>query len=193
MLGKVFGILVVLSFITAGFSGNMKEVCNAILSGANDAVNLSVSLLGVMCLWSGVIRVLDKAGLTKILAKFISPILKLIYPASYNNKAAMDSIAADYSANLLGMGNAALPIGIKAMKELKKTGLPAPSAANNDMITFASLNTAPMQLIPATLIALRNTHMSSNPFEIIAPIWICSLLTTVFGIILCKTLSKICK
>ena len=193
MLGKVFGILVISSFITAGVTGRMEEVCNAILAGADEAVNLSISLLGIMCLWSGVIRVLDKAGLTKILAKIIGPVLKLIYPSSYTNKAAMDSVAADYSANFLGLGNAALPIGIKAMKELKKTGLSDPFTANNDMVLFATLNTTPLQLIPTTLIALRSTHLSSNPFEIIAPIWICSILTTVFGVILCKLLSKIFK
>ena len=191
MLGKVFAVLVISSFLFAGFSGNMAEVCTAAIDGANEAVTLSISLLGVMCLWSGVIRTLDKAGLTRILSKAASGLLKLIYPKVYKNTEAINNIAADYSANLLGLGNAALPIGIRAMNSLKKNGLPQPDTANDDMIMFAVLNTAPFQLMPTTLIALRSTYGSANPFEIILPIWICSAGTTVFGVILCKTFAKL--
>ena len=191
MLGKVFAVLVISSFLFAGFSGNMAEVCTAAIDGANEAVTLSISLLGVMCLWSGVIRTLDKAGLTRILSKAASGLLKLIYPKVYKNTEAINNIAADYSANLLGLGNAALPIGIRAMNSLKKNGLPQPDTANDDMIMFAVLNIAPFQLMPTTLIALRSTYGSANPFEIILPIWICSAGTTVFGVILCKTFAKL--
>ena len=191
MLGKVFAVLVISSFLFAGFSGNMAEVCTAAIDGANEAVTLSISLLGVMCLWSGVIRTLDKAGLTRILSKAAPGLLKLIYPKVYKNTEAINNIAADYSANLLGLGNAALPIGIRAMNSLKKNGLPQPDTANDDMIMFAVLNTAPFQLMPTTLIALRSTYDSANPFEIILPIWICSAGTTVFGVILCKTFAKL--
>ena len=191
MLGKVFAVLVISSFLFAGFSGNMAEVCTAAIDGANEAVTLSISLLGVMCLWSGVIRTLDKAGLTRVLSKAASGLLKLIYPKVYKNTEAINNIAADYSANLLGLGNAAPPIGIRAMNSLKKNGLPQPDTANDDMIMFAVLNTAPLQLMPTTLIALRSTYGSANPFEIILPIWICSAGTTVFGVILCKTFAKL--
>lgn len=191
MLGKVFAVLVISSFLFAGFSGNMAEVCTAAIDGANEAVTLSISLLGVMCLWSGVIRTLDKAGLTRVLSKAASGLLKLIYPKVYKNTEAINNIAADYSANLLGLGNAALPIGIRAMNSLKKNGLPQPDTANDDMIMFAVLNTAPFQLMSTTLIALRSTYGSANPFEIILPIWICSAGTTVFGVILCKTFAKL--
>lgn len=191
MLGKVFAVLVISSFLFAGFSGNMAEVCTAAIDGANEAVTLSISLLGVMCLWSGVIRTLDKAGLTRVLSKAASGLLKLIYPKVYKNTEAINNIAADYSANLLGLGNAALPIGIRAMNSLKKNVLPQPDTANDDMIMFAVLNTAPFQLMPTTLIALRSTYGSANPFEIILPIWICSAGTTVFGVILCKTFAKL--
>lgn len=190
MLGKVFGILVLVSYIFAGVTGNMENVCNAAINGAGEAVQLSISLLGIMCLWSGLIRVLDKAGLTKLITKIISPFLKLLYPDAYKMGISTDYIAADYSANLLGLGNAALPIGISAMKELKKEGLPTPQTANNDMVTFAVLNTTPIQLIPTTLIALRTTYNSTNPYEIILPIWICSLATTIFGAIICKIMAK---
>ena len=154
MLGKVFAILVILSLISGGFTGNMENVCNAAINGAAEAVNLSISMLGVMCLWSGVVRALDKAGITNMLAKIISPVLRLLYPGAYKKNISTDYIAANYSANMLGLGNAALPIGISAMKELKKEGLPSISTANDDMVMFAVLNTTPIQVIPTTLIAL---------------------------------------
>lgn len=191
MLGKIFSILVISAFICAGVTGNMASVCNAAIEGASEAVTISISLLGIMCLWTGIINTLDKAGFTKLLAKLISPVLRIIYPKTYAKHIAINDIAADYSANLLGLGNAALPIGMRVMNELKKTGIPSPECANDDMIMFAVLNTAPLQLIPTTLIALRTATNSSNPFEIILPIWICSALTFTFGIILCKILAKI--
>ena len=190
MIGIVFAVLVISSFISAGICGNIAEVGTAVITGADDAVKLSFSMLGVMCIWNGIIRVLDKAGFTKILAKIIAPILRIIYPSAYKDGYAISDISADYSANLLGLGNAALPLGIRAMNSLKKQGLPCKDTANDDMIMFSVLNTAPIQLIPATLIAMRTAHGSNNSSEIIAPVWICSLTITVFGVILCKILSR---
>lgn len=193
MLGKVFAVLVISALIFGGFSGNIENVCNAAIGGASEAVNLSISMLGVMCLWSGVVRVLDKAGITRLLAKIISPLLIILYPGAYKSKVSTDYIAANYSANMLGLGNAALPMGIRAMKELKKEGLPSKNTANDDMVMFAVLNTTPIQIIPTTLIALRTAYLSHNSYEIILPIWICSIATTVFGVVICKFLSKIIK
>ena len=193
MLGKIFSILVISAFLIGGFNGKMECVSSAAIDGATDAVKLSFSMLGIMCLWSGIIRVLDKAGVTRAITFLISPIIKIIFPKAYKTKNAINDIAADYSANFLGLGNAALPISIKAMTNLKKDSLSYPGVASDEMIMFSVLNTAPFQLIPTTLIALRNAHNSQNSFEIILPIWICSALTTIFGVILCKLLSKIRK
>ncbi len=193
MLGIIFSVLVVTAFVSAGASGNMSEVSAVLIEGANEAVNLSVSMLGVMCLWSGIIRVFDKAGITKLITRMISPLIRFIYPKTYKNRNAVNDIAADFSANLLGLGNAALPLGIKAMNKMRNDGLIKPDTANDEMIMFAVINTAPFQLIPATLIALRNAHSSNNPSEIMLPIWICSLLTTAFAVIICKILSRLTK
>ena len=189
MIGKVFAVLVISSFFCASITGNMTEVGGAVINGADDAVKLSFSMLGVMCLWNGVIRVLDKVGFTDYLAKIIAPVLRIIYPNIQKNENAVKEISADYSANLLGLGNAALPLGIRAMESLKKQGLPCKDTANDDMIMFSVLNTAPIQLIPATLIAMRTAHSSVNSSEIIVPVWICSALITIFGVILCKIFS----
>lgn len=193
MLGKIFAFLVIASIIFGGINGKMDDVCAGALSGVNEAVNLSISLAGVMCLWSGIIRILDKAGFTRLLAKVFSPLLRIIYPKAYKMGIATDEIAADYSANFLGLGNAALPIGIKAMNKLKDEGLYRKDTANDDMVMFAVLNTTPLQLVPATLIALRQAHNSLNPYGIILPIWICSVATTIFGVIICKAFARFFK
>ena len=193
MLGKIFAVLVFGSFIFAGVHGCMAEVSRAALEGAGEAVTLSLSLLGIMCLWSGIIRTLDKAGFTRALRVFISPILSLIYSEKARQSAAMNDIAADYSANFLGLGNAALPIGIRAMNSLKRIGLPSPDTANDDMIMFAVAATVPFQLIPTTLGALRTAHGSVSPFEILLPVWICMSATVAFSVIVCKVFAKISK
>jgi len=191
MLGAIFSILVIASFFCGMITGRMELVCQAVIKGAGDAVNLSIALLGMMCLWSGVIRTLNAAGFTRKLAKLISPLLRILYPKSFQAKNGIDDVAADISANLLGLGNAALPIGMRAMKGLKLTGLPRPETANDDMITFAVLNTVPFQLMPTTLITMRTVAGSQNAFEIILPIWICSVFTILFGTMVCKGLAKL--
>ena len=189
MLGKIFAVLVIISFIFAGISGNMAELGNSAMKGADDAVRLSGSILGVMCLWSGIIRVLDKAGFTAFLTRLIAPLFRIMYPNAYKSGDVINDISADYSANLLGLGNAAMPIGMRVMNGLKDSS----GTASDEMIMFAVLNTAPVQLIPATLIAMRNAYGSLNASEIILPIWICSALTFSFGVMLCKFLAKVCK
>ena len=190
MLGKIFAVLVLASVICAGATGCMTEVCAAALEGAGEAVSLSISLLGVMCLWSGVIRTLDKAGATRVLTKLLLPLLSFIYSPKVRQGAAFGAIAADYSANFLGLGNAALPLGLRAMDALKKLGLPAPDTASDDMVMFAVASTVPFQLIPTTLGAMRAAHGSASPFEILIPVWICMTATIVFSVFVCKLLAK---
>ena len=186
VVGKIFGIMVVLAIISALISGNMAEISNAALSGAKDAVTLSISLLGAISLWSGILSVLDKAGVTSFISKISRPILKKIYSNTQN----FDNISLNFSANLLGLGNAALPLGIKAAKDIN---FKMKTSANDDLIMFSVLNTTPLQLFPTTLIALRSSYGSQNPFDVIMPIWICSVATTVFAIIVCKSFAKIFK
>ena len=191
MLGKIFAVLVLSAFACASVSGNMAEVCRAALDGAGEAVNLSLSLLGMMCLWSGLIRTLDRAGFTRALTGLLKPFLSCIYTKKTRQSAALNDIAADYSANFLGLGNAALPIGIRAMESLKKCGLPSPDTANDDMVMFAVAATVPFQLIPTSLGALRTAHGSASPFEILVPVWICMTATVLFSVVVCKLLAKV--
>jgi len=203
MLGKIFGIISVLSVITAVFTGKIEQVGLSIAEGADSAVKLIISLAGMMCLWSGIVRVMQYTGLTKILAKIISPVLKIMLPYTYNLKqngdknaaSALQSVSANISANILGIGNAATPLGIDAIKklnEIKNKNLNI-NSANADMIMFVVFNCASFQFIPTTLIALRSAAGSKNVFEIIPAVWLCSLATTVFAVVLTKILGKIMK
>jgi spore maturation protein A len=192
MLGKIFGIIAILSAAFAVFSGNIGAVGIAAADGAASAVKLTLSLAGMMCLWSGIIRVLKAAGLMDFLAKIIAPVLKIIFPQTYNLKkqgdknaeSALQSVSANIGANILGIGNAATPFGIDAMKKLNKLNIHA-----NDMIMFAVINCASLQVIPTTLIALRSAAGSADAFDIMPAVWICSLATMIFAVSITKILS----
>ncbi|MCL2774332.1 MAG: spore maturation protein A [Oscillospiraceae bacterium] len=209
MLGKIFGIIAVLSALTAIFTGRIEAVGTAVTSGANDAVKLTISLAGMMCLWSGIVRVLKAVGLMEVLSKAISPVLKILLPHTYNLKkqgntdaaSALQSVSANIGANMLGIGNAATPIGIDAIKKLNdvkrltesqyksKTKIVdnlSVNTASSDMIMFVVLNCASVQLIPTTLIALRSAAGSENVFGIIPAVWICSAATAVFAVVVTK-------
>ncbi len=191
MLGKIFGALVIASFVFGITGGRMQELGAAASSGALEAVELSFALLGAMCLWSGVARVLDVGGFTKILQKLISPILKIIYPDSYKKNNGIGECSANISANFLGLGNAALPLGISAMKRFSENGTLDKEKARDDMVMFAVLATTPFQLLPTTLAAMREAAGSASPYEILLPVWICEIATTIFAVVICKLLSKI--
>lgn len=211
MLGKIFGIIALLSVLTAIFTGRIEEVGLSVAGGANDAVKLIISLAGMICLWSGIIRVLKAAGLMEILSKVISPLLKILLPHTYKIKkqgekleksgkldndavSAFQSVSANIGANMLGIGNAATPLGIDAMKKLNDVKNKSQAkifdsvTANGDMIMFAVINCASLQIIPTTLIALRSAAGSEKVFEIIPAVWLCSLATAIFAVAITKFL-----
>ena len=154
ILGKIFSIISIISLLFAIFTGNLSQLAGAILDGASKAVTLTIALVGVMGLWSGVMRVLEDIGVCRMIAKIISPILKFIFPETCRKGIATEEVAANISANMLGLGNAATPMGIKAMQEMSKAN-GGSDTASNDMITFVVMNTCAISLMPTTLIALR--------------------------------------
>ena len=193
MLGKIFGIIAALSFLFAVFTGRIEAVGVAVADGAGSAVQLVLSLAGMMCLWSGIVRVLKAAGLMDWLTRAVSPALRLILPEAYALKkqgdkkaeSALQSVSANMGANILGIGNAATPLGIDAMKKLG-----ALDTSPRDMISFVVLNCASLQVIPTTLIALRAAAGSANVFEIMPAVWVCSLATTAFAVIITKIMLR---
>lgn len=191
MIGKLLGIMISVSVFYGAVCGNAEIVGKAASAGASEAVSLAIALLGNMCFWSGTARVLDRCGFTKKLEKIISPLLRIIYPDSYFKESGIRECAANVSANFLGIGNAALPLGIATIKKFGDNSEFKKEKASDDMVMFAVLATTPFQLIPTTLAAMREAAGSASPYEILLPIWICEIATTVFAVIVCKFLAKI--
>ena len=189
MLSKTFSYIMIFSFITAIFTGNVQRLSGELIASLSQGVTLCVSLLGMMCFWSGIMNLLGKTGFLKILAKLIEKPIFLIFDKKSMTTDDKNNLSASFAADFLGLGNAALPFGIAAMKGLCKNK----SYATDNGIMHAVLNTVPIQLIPSTLIALRTNHSSTNPFDVIPYIWICSVVITIFAVITCKIFAKLWK
>lgn len=187
MIGKICGFIIILSFVFALITGNIAELGDAIYEGADSAISLSLSLMGMMCLWNGLMQVAQSSGAIDKAARLVSPILKFLFPDAYKKNNGIGEIAASMSANIFGIGNGATPLAIKAMEKLQENN-GGRERASNDMIMFTVLGTASLDIFPTTLIALRRAAGSSDPFEIIVPIWICSLVTAVLAVVLVKIL-----
>ncbi|MBE6566482.1 MAG: spore maturation protein A [Ruminococcaceae bacterium] len=183
MLGKIFGALCGLSLLFGAFCGRLSEVAAAIPDGANKAVEVTLTLLGMMCLWSGVMQVLTDAGIIKKIARLFAPFLRYIFPKAYKTGEGYEEICATVSANFLGVGNAATPFALCAMKKMQKHN-PTPEKADDEQVTLAVLSTAPLTLVPANLLALRRAAGSADPFSIMIPVWITSLLCVAFSLLL---------
>lgn len=193
MLGKVFGVMVLVSIIFALICGNTAELGGAVLDGASDAVTLTLSLCGVMCLWCGVMNVLKKAGAIKALARLLSPVLRVFFPDASKDGEGKEEIAACIGANMLGIGNAATPLAVSAMKKLRASHVKRggdPDEASRDMITLAVGNTAAVNLLPTTILALRRSAGASEPFSVVLPIWITSVCGALFAHVLCRVLGS---
>ena len=189
MLGKIFGILCIIALCFSLVSGRVEQVGSAVLDGAQNAVQVLLSLGGMICFWCGMMRVLQEAGLIKKLSKLLHPFLKRFFPDASKSGEGLEEISANISANLLGIGNAATPFALKAMEKLQKKN-PHPEKATPEQITLAVLNTASVTLIPANLLALRRAAGSSAPYAVLFPIWITSLLCALMALILTRLFAR---
>lgn len=174
MMSWIFCILVGLSFLFGALTGRMPQVSQAAISSCSEAVQLVITLLGTMCLWSGLMKVADQCRITDGLARLFSPLNKRIFKGLDQKSKAAKAICMNMAANLLGLGNAATPLGLTAMRELEKIS-PQPGVASNHMVTFVVLNTASLQLIPTTIAALRLEMGSQAPLDILPAVWVTSL------------------
>lgn len=193
MLGRVFGCMCLISFIYALYMGESEALLCAVLDGASGAVTLTISLCGMMALWCGIMKVFEGAGLIERLSRLLSPLLRRCFSAAYKSGEGIGEISANISANLLGIGNAATPLALAAMKKLQAIN-PDKSTASADMITLAVMNTASLNIIPSTIIALRRAAGSPSPHAVIVPIWIvsaaCALLALTLTCVLAKVSAK---
>lgn len=188
MIGKICGSICVISFIFAVINGNVSELGNAIYAGAEKAVELSISLMGMMCLWNGIMQVAYSSGVIEKMSTVMSPVLKFLFPDAHSKKNGIGEIAASFSANIFGIGNAATPLAIRAMEKLQENN-ETKNVATNDMVMFTVLGTASFDMFPSTLIALRRAAGSADPFEIVVPVWICSFVTAALAVFLVKIIS----
>ena len=157
----VFGILV------AAFQGNVEVVTKAALDGAQVAVTTSISLIAIITFWLGIMKLAESAGLVQALAKLVRPITTFLFPSVPKDHPAMGAIVMNLSANILGLGNAATPMGLIAMQELQKLNKSRPDTASEAMCTFLAINTGCITIIPTTIIGIRVLYGSQDPTEIV--------------------------
>lgn len=168
------------------------QVTTAAIESAGTAVKLAIGLIGVMALWLGIMKVAEEAGIIKIIARIVRPITKRLFPSIPKDHPAIGSMIMNISANMLGLSNAATPLGLKAMEELDKLN-PQKGRATDDMITFLVINTSAITLIPATAIAIRASLGSGNPQQIILPSIIAASMATIVGVTTVKIIQFIQK
>ena len=189
MLNILWPIFIILSFIYALISGKVNEVNNGIFTSLSDAVQLSITFLGTICLWNGIMEIAKKTSLINKMTNFLKPFINFLFPELKENKIAKQEISMNMIANILGLGNAATPLGIKAMKTMQKDNK-AKDTLTNSMMTFIVINTASLQLIPTNVIAIRTSLNSGNPTSIILPVWIATVIAAVVGITFTKIIIK---
>lgn len=189
-MNYIFYFLIVSSIIFGVINHRTQDVVNAILSGADLSVKIAFSLIGIMAFWLGIMRIAEKSGLVKILAKLINPITKRLFNELPEDNPAVGNIALSFSANALGLTNAATPIGLRVMEELQAQNKDKKSASNS-MCLFLAMNTAGFQIIPATVIAILVAVGSKNPTEIILPTMIVTSTALISAIIVAKILQKL--
>jgi len=186
MINYIWGFLMLASLIVATVNGKLEIVVTAAMTGASEGIGILITLLGITCLWTGIMKIAKSSGIIDLVSIIIRPIIKLLFPRLPKNSPATDAIIMNIVANMLGMSNAATPLGIKAMRELEKINSNNYRIASHEMCLFVILNTSCLQIIPSTLISLRKAYHSSHPFSVIILSWICSICSIVVGIISAK-------
>lgn len=186
-MSYIFTIIFVISIVVGLLFGKSEELTNSIMQSCQDAVSLAIDLAGAMAFWGGIMNIAKKSGLSDLFVKFLSPILKLIFKGLNENGKAFKAVVMNIVANMLGLGNAATPLGIEAVKEMTKEEKSGGKITKN-LATFIVLNTASVQLIPVTVGTLRQKYGSQSPFDVTACILIASLFSVVTGVLTVKFL-----
>ena len=174
MLNIIWPLFLIISFVYAIFNGRLEQVNTSVFEGTKSAVELCITLLGTMCLWNGIMKIACKTSIVKKLTKVLTPIMKKLFPDIKRQDKVHEEISMNIIANIMGLGNAATPLGLKAMKSMQKVNNDK-KRLSNSMAIFIVLNTASIQLIPTTVIAIRSSLKSNNPTAMIVPIWIATI------------------
>jgi len=180
--------MVLVSVLCGLATGQGAQVASAAVEGTRAAVELCLSMAGMLCLWAGVMEVMRRSGLADALARLLRPVLRLLFPGEIHDAAAMDSIAANMSANLLGLGNAATPLGLEAARHMAKK---SPGTASDALCMLVVCNTASLQLIPTTVATVRSAAGCAAPFDILPAVWLASGMSVAVGVLVCKVLARL--
>ena len=180
--------MVVSSLIFGVAKGTISQVGAAAMEGAGAAVELCLSMAGILCLWSGVMAILERCGFTEVLSRLFRPFLCRLMPRSCRDKETMAAVSANLSCNLLGLGNAATPLGIQAARRM---AVGCGGVASNELCMLVVLNTASIQLLPTTIAGVRSALGASSPFDILPAVWLSSLLSVTAGVAAAKVLGRL--
>lgn len=183
--------MVLLSILFAVITGRGAELASAVPQGAQTGITVAISIAGSVCLWTGVGNLMEKVGITGILGRAMQPVLGLLFPVSKSDNALRGDLSANICANLLGLGNAATPMGIRAVRRMADQS--SQKVATDDMCRLIVLNTASIQLIPTNVAALRAGLGCASPFDILPAVWITSLCSAGAGLLAAYLLGKLWK
>lgn len=189
MLNKIWPFFIIISFIYAIYSGNIFNINNAIFESTDQTVKLCLTMFGTLCLWNGIMKIAIKTSMIEKLTKFLKPIISFIFPEIKNDKKITKEISMNMVANILGLGNASTPLGLKAMDSMQKVNKNKLELSNS-MAMFILINTASLQIIPTTVISIRSSLGSENPTKIIFAVWIATIAAFSTAIITGKLLIK---
>ena len=187
-MSRIWGGMVLLSLLFGAATGRMDAVSEAALSGAQSAVELSLSMAGVLCLWSGVMEIMNVCGLSGSLARAFRPLLRRLLPEASQDSETLAAVSANVSANLLGLGNAATPLGIRAARRMARG---CGGVASDELCRLVVLNTASVQLLPTTVAAVRAGCGSAAPFDILPAVWVSSILSVSEGLLAARLLERV--
>ena len=190
MLNIIWPIFIIISYVFAIITGNTDKVNNAVFSYTETAVKLTITLLGTMCLWNGLMEIASNTKLINTINKVLNPVINFLFPESRNDKKIHEEIAMNITANMLGLGNAATPLGLKAMKSMQEKNKKQ-DKLTDDMATFIILNTASIQIIPTTVISIRMSLGSFQPTKIIFAVWFSTICAAFVGILVTKICIKL--
>lgn len=190
MLNLIWPIFIIISYIYAIFSGTIENVNNAVFEYTETAVKLTITLLGTMCLWNGLMEIALNTKLINRINKILSPLVDFLFPESKDNKKIHNEISMNIVSNMLGLGNAATPLGLKAMKSMQENNKHK-DRLTDDMATFIILNTASIQIIPTTVIGIRMSLNSVQPTKIIFAVWFSTICAAIMGLAVTKICIKL--
>ncbi len=209
MMNYIWGGMLIIGIIFGVATGNMQAVTDAVLQSSKEAITLGISMLGIVAFWTGLMEVAEESGVIAGLTKLISPLMRFLFPKIPKGHRAWDSLSANFVANILGLGWAATPAGLRAMSDLEELERARVNSefvetmgslgdvqnfrartASNEMCTFLVMNISSLQLIPVNIIAYRGQYGSANPAAVIAPAIVATFFSTVVAVIYCKVMGK---